>query len=517
MKIIDILGMSLSNLWRRKIRSFLTILGVIIGTASIVVMLSIGLGLKQATMDEVSSAGGLTEIMVYSEDYGDGQLLLDDTTLEKFSALDHVKSVDPQISYSMALQSGKYESDSVTILGVTQDYLKKIELDRGKIPEPDADGSLVILFGDQVLGQDFFEISTGIYPYWERDEMPDVDVMRDPMFGGITKEEYEVADFDTSSSQTVTIANDVDPIFTEDDGEFDAEDADDPFAGYEDSNDTDMSSTASDDNTWNDLLDGADSSANGYSQFTSDVKRVPVKVSGITAGIESDYSDIPYNCYADIDSLKAFLKKNYSLNDVIPEQPVDRNGKPYKDLKYSQIVINVDSSEYVEDVLDELQNMGYHGEANKEWLEQVEQQFMLIEVALGGIGAVAMLVAAISIANTMTMSIYERTKEIGVMKVLGCGLGNIRSMFLSEAAFIGFLGGVAGVGLSFGLSVIVNRFVGPTVMEEYGYSSALNISLIPPWLVLAAIGFATVIGMLAGFFPAQRATKLSPLAAIRNE
>ena len=149
-------------------------------------------------------------------------------------------------------------------------------------------------------------------------------------------------------------------------------------------------------------------------------------------------------------------------------------------------------------------------------MEQTEREFIIIEAVLGGIGAVAMLVAAISIANTMTMSIYERTKEIGIMKVLGCGLGNIRSMFLAEAAFIGFIGGVVGIALSYLLSLLVNYFISPLIMEDYGMGTT-NISMIPLWLVLAAIGFATIIGMVAGFFPAQRATRLSPLAAIRNE
>ena len=163
--------------------------------------------------------------------------------------------------------------------------------------------------------------------------------------------------------------------------------------------------------------------------------------------------------------------------------------------------------------------MGYYGETNKEWIEETEKQFMIIEAVLGGIGAVAMLVAAISIANTMTMSTYERTKEIGVMKVLGCALGNIRSMFLAEAAFIGFLGGVAGIILSYVLSIVLNKVIAPRFMGDMleGYGSNVSISAIPLWLVALAIVFSTLIGMIAGFFPAQRATKLSPLAAIRNE
>ena len=126
---------------------------------------------------------------------------------------------------------------------------------------------------------------------------------------------------------------------------------------------------------------------------------------------------------------------------------------------------------------------------------------------------VSLFVAALGITNTMIMSIYERTREIGVMKVLGCDMGNIRSMFLIESGFIGFMGGVLGALLSYGVSIIVNRFV--SMSDMMGMSG--NLSRIPLWLAFAAIGFAIFVGMAAGFMPAMRAMKLSPLAAIRNE
>ena len=112
----------------------------------------------------------------------------------------------------------------------------------------------------------------------------------------------------------------------------------------------------------------------------------------------------------------------------------------------------------------------------------------------------------------MMMSIYERTKEIGVMKVLGCDMGNIRNMFLIESGFIGFMGGTIGVALSYGVSAIVNRFV--NMSQSMGLSG--DLSRIPSWLSMAAIGFAVFVGMAAGFMPAVRAMKLSPLAAIRE-
>lgn len=141
----------------------------------------------------------------------------------------------------------------------------------------------------------------------------------------------------------------------------------------------------------------------------------------------------------------------------------------------------------------------------------MQSQYRSIQAILGGIGAVSLLVAAIGIANTMMMSIYERTKEIGIMKVLGCNLGDIRSLFLIEAAYIGFIGGAIGLALSYGISAIINRIT--TTM--YGYQTTT--SFIPFWLSGTALLFAVLVGMLAGFFPALRAMRLSPLAAIRNE
>jgi ABC-type antimicrobial peptide transport system permease subunit len=512
-------------------------------------MLSLGLGLKAAMLAQVSTAGGLTEITVTSEsDYGEGDLLLDDSTVSKFMELDNVKSVEPQMNFTLSMITGKYEAEDVSIIGVTQNYLKTIEIEQGKIPESKTDGSLSLIFGNQVLGESFYESATGVYPYWEREEMPDVDLLKAAIFGGIIKDDE--AEEETETDTTTTVSNDVDPAFADVDNEFEGEFSDDTFSS--DSSDDTFSSDSSDDageleqpstteteapvdkatdsteqngesgtdgsiDGFNDIDADSDSNGGSATIFTSDVKRVPIKVCGITAGEDSDYTDFSYNCYADMDALKAFIHKNYTLNDIVPEQPVTKDGKPYKDLKYSQLTVNVDGSDNVEDVLQTIQDMGYRAEANKEWLEEIEKEFMIIEAVLGGIGAVAMLVAAISIANTMTMSTYERTKEIGIMKVLGCSLGNIRSMFLSEAAFIGFLGGIAGCILSFIISIILNQFLAPTIMEEYGYGENMNISVIPIWLVLLAIIFATVIGMVAGFFPAQRATKLSPLAAIRNE
>ena len=190
-----------------------------------------------------------------------------------------------------------------------------------------------------------------------------------------------------------------------------------------------------------------------------------------------------------------------------------KSGKPYREFYYSSAQVKVDDINHVDEVAASIREMGYNVETNAEYLDSMKSQFAIVQAVLGGIGAVSLLVAAIGIANTMMMSIYERTKEIGVMKVLGCSLKNIRQMFLLEAAFIGFLGGIAGNILSFLMSAVVNFVTGHGA--AMGFDG--NISYIPWWLVLLALGFAVLVGVAAGYFPAKRAMKLSPLAAIRNE
>ncbi len=99
------------------------------------------------------------------------------------------------------------------------------------------------------------------------------------------------------------------------------------------------------------------------------------------------------------------------------------------------------------------------------------------------------------------------------MKVLGCDMHNIQAMFLVEAGFIGFFGGIIGIGLSYILSIVINKVVGAS--GALGMSG--NISYIPIWLTGVSLLFAILVGMVSGFFPSRRAMKLSPLAAIRND
>ena len=164
---------------------------------------------------------------------------------------------------------------------------------------------------------------------------------------------------------------------------------------------------------------------------------------------------------------------------------------------------------HVEEVQRAIKALGVEADSNIEWLRQTQDQMKTIQMAMGGIGAVSLLVAAIGIANTMMMSIYERTREIGILKVLGCALSDIRKMFLMEAGFIGFIGGFTGLILSLSISAVIN-----TAARDSAFQ---GISYIPLWLVALAQIFSMLMGMLSGLMPALRAMRLSPLMALRNE
>ncbi len=445
MKFVDLLAMSLKNLSRRKLRTALTVLGVVIGTASIVVMVSLGIGLSELNRELISSYGSLTEITVnnpYNGDSTKDPLYLTDDVVKQMEKLPYVTGVYPMLQVDVLMQQGKYTSN-VTLNGVPYEYLKKIPLGQGTLSNS-SDHELKLIYGNAII--QWFTDAKGNNTYWETGELPNVDFMGKPMF----------VIFDTDTY-------------------------------YQ--------------------------SQNGGEDAPKPPKKYLLKADGVVEGGVDDYNSYAYNVYTRLDLLETQLKRIFKKK-AIPGQPTTKKGKPYRYFIYNSCSVNVDDIEHVGEVQKKLTDMGFQASSNADWMKQSEQQSNMIQAVLGGIGAVSLFVAAIGIANTMMMSIYERTKEIGIIKVLGCDMKVIRNMFLLESGFIGFMGGVVGLIFSAGISFAINHLlqIGQTMTGMSG-----NISRIPLWLAAASVGFAVLMGMAAGFFPALRAMKLSPLAAIRNE
>ena len=153
----------------------------------------------------------------------------------------------------------------------------------------------------------------------------------------------------------------------------------------------------------------------------------------------------------------------YCLMDIEAVQKLAKENSDYMQLdtkNYNRVMVKCENTDVVSEVKAAIDEMGYGTSSLQDALEQAEKQMQQIQYLLGAIGGVSLLVAAIGIMNTMMMSIYERTKEIGIIKVLGCRMDNIAELFLTEAAYIGFFGGAAGLGISYGLSAVINHFVG---------------------------------------------------------
>ena len=451
MRFLDLLTMSVNNLRRRKVRTALTVLGVVIGTASVVVMVSLGIGLNALMMEMYSSYGSMTAIEIYN--YGnngnngtnDNPLYLTDDTVKEFLRIPHVTSASPVLETNVILKQGVYETNT-SINGVTREFMEQIPLGQGKLPDPKST-EMEFIYGNAVV--QWFQNSKTGKGYWDTQELPDIDYMNKPMF----------VIFDTD-------------------------------AYYQ-----------------------SRSGGSGDGTPVKAPKKYLIRTAGVVEGGIDDYNAYAYGVYTDIDQLKTQLKKIYKKNPI-PGQPTNKKGKPYSYFIYNQAYVYVDDMENVTAVQKAITDMGFQANSQMEWIEQSQQTYNMIQLVLGGIGAISLFVAAIGIANTMMMSIYERTKEIGVIKVLGCDLRTIRNMFLLESGFIGFMGGVIGVAISYGIGFIMNHFLG---IGQIMTGQAGNISRIPLWLAAAAVVFAIFVGMAAGFFPSLRAMHLSPLAAIRNE
>ncbi len=236
-------------------------------------------------------------------------------------------------------------------------------------------------------------------------------------------------------------------------------------------------------------------------------------VSGVLKAASSSDYDSQYSVFIDINLAKKLFQESQTLNT---------NTKKDK-LTYSSINVYVEDSNNVKDIKKKIQDVGYSCSTDDEALEESKKVMKVVQLVLGAIGAVSMFVAAFGISNTMVMSVFERQKEIGILKVIGCEIKDIKSMFLYEAAIIGGIGGLTGVTISYIISVIAN-LVGRIVMSKTGGIAFLGISgdakitlsYIPPWLAICGILFSAGIGVLAGLSPARKSVKVSALTAIQN-
>ena len=439
MRISDILSICFRNLTRRKMRTFLTALGVVIGVCLIIIAVSIGIGLSITYDEQMASWGDLTVINVYN---WNSQITLDDAAVAKMQALDGVDIATPfyqnwEMNYLFKSKNGRYRCFP-QFYGVYPEALEKLgyELKEGKyLEEHDKEYSIVV---GENFAYRFYDSkkkrNNRIDPYPDASgkiKDPYVDVMKDKMIISIPSQKTD---------------------------------------------------------------------ANG-NIIGKDIEVKPV-VAGVLLRNDANW-EATNAAFMDINEMKALEQKFNKQNGIKKSS----NKINYEDVRVK--CVDVDSVSAVQEAIKE---MGYECNSMNDGREMMQKQALMIQLVLGGLAGFSLLVAAIGIANTMIMSIYERTRELGVMKVIGAEVRDIRVMFLLEAGMIGLLGGIMGVGLSFAGSWAFNHFAAAAMLGE-----GSKLSVIPLWLVGIALAFSVLVGVVFGFLPANRAVKISALEAIKHD
>ncbi len=182
---------------------------------------------------------------------------------------------------------------------------------------------------------------------------------------------------------------------------------------------------------------------------------------------------------------------------------------------YPLAVVTVEEGADQHAVSDEIEAMGLRTFSFIERFEDVLRAFLIFDLIVGIIGFIALVVAALGIINTMVMSILERTREIGILKSLGAQDGHIRWLFLVESCMIGLIGSLGGLALGWVISRIAS-FVAKRIMASQE-TPIVELFYIPPLAALGAILFGIVVSLLAGLYPAARAVKVDPVHALRHE
>lgn len=463
MKIYDMISICLRNLWRRKGRTLLTIIGVVIGSCAVIVMISLGLGMNQAMDNMLASWGDLTAVTIYNGGgmYYEGgtsnnsdKPKLDDAALAMLGSIDHVAYMVPKMQVSsdkVTVVTGKndrYRLSWADIVGVDFSLFDKLgySAEEGTLPD-EHNKNEAIVFGSEMAYQFMDTKKHGSAAYTYRQQLPD---------GSFTKPFVEPV----GETIKIGINNTKKP---NDDGSY-------QYGGR------------------------------GYEY----------KLTGAAILAQDPQWETPYSIFVDISLAKQLIADYNKLNSV----------KNASEPEYTQVKIVCDDMNNVDYVQKQVEELGFSASSMAQVRNEMQGQLGVIQLVLGGLAAISLLVAAISITNTMIMSIYERTREIGIMKVLGCFIGNIRVIFLMEAGMIGLLGGIVGTIISYIISAVMNSIGGSEAMSQmFGiYTDGSGaVSIIPIWLVLLALVFSTVIGLISGFYPANRAVKISALEAIKNE
>lgn len=449
MKSYDLLTLANRNLWRRKGRTLLTVLGVLIGTTAIVVMMSLGIGLVESQKKQWEQWGSLNIVRVHQgwsfpgESGEERQRRLTDEAIAEIREIEGVLAVSPAYEIGGEAKLGK-KTGYFQLIGIDPGMMELLEFDLSHGRLLQADDKFNVVAGSMVINN-FFDPSMPPL-HWE--EPPQGDPLE------LLNKRISFTLFNQRQQKRIYTLN----------------------------------------------------------------------VVGILSEKNMDHAWNVYGPLYEIKKMLDFTQQGMQSDPMFPPERVIVGGKepipgnPVREEdQYSFALVKTEDVGYARAVSQELRDRGFNAYSMADGLEGIENMARQIQAVLGGIGAITLFVAALGITNTMVMSIYERTREIAIMKVVGASFADIRALFLSESSLIGIMGGTAGIGLSYFLSFLLNKYVGAAMNPEIGPGEvSLQISMIPFWLVLFALAFSLGVGLISGLYPANRAIRLDPITAMRH-
>jgi len=453
MKISDYIELSFSNLWKRKLRTFLTAFGVMVGIGALVAMVGFGKGMQKNMTESFESLDLFNSLTVFpsgtmTRRFGadpDDQIrpqenpqvqpaVLDEEAIKRFEKLEGVQSVFPEIRFpALVKYKDTQEMRLVQVIPAEIASSKLIKLEAGKPFGQDDEDSVII--GRSLLG-----------PL----------KIKDP--ASVLGQKIEIASiaFDFTAFNPMNI-----PSF----------------------------------------LQGKQLPFKRKTYEFAVVGVMGPMSLGNTSPLQSDVF-IPPGSAQRIEKLPFT-----NIWDLFQA----RGGT----LGYSAVNVRLSSPRAADAVKKEIQDMGFSTFALIDQFNQIKTSFVYMDMILAAVAMIAIFVASLGIINTMVMSIMERYSEIGIMKAVGGSDRDIQKIFFFESSSIGFLGGVFGLALGWTVSRIINRVLNYFLAKQG--LPFLEYFSFPLWLCVGAIAFSIIVSLVSGIYPAHRAATVDPVIALRHD
>jgi len=495
MPFFDLLRLAFRNLREAKLRATLTSMGVIVGVAVIVTMVSFGLGLQRNMLSRFRALDLFNEMRVFGKNVfamaaGGNQnsarrgenpndrrgpsfrpdkeptRILDDAAIAEISKIPGVSYVEPSLSIITYVRAnGHSQIESIGGASVPNASSRFKEFKAGQmIGSPDADEAVV---------KDTFARDFGF-------EKPEDAI-------GKTIEFLAAPSGDTAKEKS---------------NSKDQEEDTPGFFGLP--------------------LDQAPAADNGSGELAAKSFRIvgvintEIKEGAGQGGLRGLLPDA--RIYITLKAAREWSKEHRTPMGMVALALARQSGSlgQTEGEGYDSAVIRVTDPVVLTEVRRQLTEKGFGSFSIVDQLDQIRTVFLIIDSVLGLLGGISLLVASFGIANTMIMSILERTREIGIMKAIGAEDREIKLIFFFEAAVIGLSGGVIGSLAAWGIDAVANRLAYRFILKPQG-ASFVDFFYLPPYLWLGAISFALALSILAALYPAARAARIDPVRALRHD